>query len=74
MAKRLKLTDRARASDAFIYSCRAFVAKDIDTAFLWAVRVLQSVNESNLHLTENEQLYISEVLKRKNRKNRKKST
>lgn len=71
MAKRLKLTDRAKVSTSFIHSCKAFVAKDIDTAFLWAIRVLDQVHTNDMHLTEHEHAYITEVLKRKQRKNKK---
>lgn len=67
MAKR---TNRLKVSDAFIKSCQAFVAKDIDTAFLWAAKVLEQANSNGLHLTDNESTYISEVLRRKKRKDR----
>lgn len=72
MAKRLKLTDRSQTSDAFIYSCRAFVNKDIDTAFLWAMKVLEHSAKLSTELTENEQIYINDVIRRKKRKNRRK--
>lgn len=70
MAKRLKLTDREKVSTSFIHSCKAFVAKDIDTAFLWAIRVLDQAHTNDMHLTDNERTYIAEVLKRKQRKNK----
>lgn len=71
MAKRLKLTDREKVSTSFIHSCKAFVAKDIDIAFLWAIRVLDQAHTNDLYLTDPERAYITEVLKRKQRKNKK---
>ena len=67
MAKRTP-KNRFKVSDSFVHSCKAFVTKDIDSAFLWAIKVLDQTNSLNLHLTENEQHYINEVLKRKKRK------
>jgi len=67
MAKRTS-KNRFKVSNSFVHSCKAFVAKDIDSAFLWAIKVLDQAGSLNLHLTENEQHYINEVLKRKKRK------
>jgi len=64
---------RFTITDSFIYSCRAFVNKDIDNAFLWAMKVLEKTDSIHSHLTENESAYITEVLKRKKRKDNRKN-
>lgn len=70
MDQRPPHSNRLKVSDSFVHSCRAFVDKDIDNAFLWAIKVLEIADRDGLHLTENESLYIGEVLKRKGRKKR----
>jgi len=54
-----------KVSDAFVYSCRSFMAGDIDNAFLWAVKVIELAELHGLHLTKNERIYLQDVLNRK---------
>jgi hypothetical protein len=65
MAKRSKNPRTFKVSDAFVYSCRSYVQNDIDNAFLWAVKVLELVHIHGLHLTNNECIYLQDVLNRK---------
>lgn len=60
--------NRLKVSDSIVMSCRSFVQRDIDSAFLWALKVIEQAN--GLHLTDNEAEYLSEVFKKKKAKDR----
>ena len=71
MDQRTPHINRLEISDSFIRSCQAFADKDIDIAFLWAIRVLDRAGTTH-DLNPDEANYITEVLRRKKRKDSRK--